>query len=58
MSKFMEWFDRHRETIGYVVGGLNIIGGINDLLSGNISNGTMFLILGVFIVFDAKTQSK
>lgn len=54
----MEWFDRHRETIGYVVGGLNIIGGINDLLSGNISNGTMFLILGVFIVFDAKTQSK
>ena len=54
----MEWFDRHRETIGYVVGGLNIIGGINDLLSGNISNGTMFLILGVLIVFDAKTQSK
>jgi hypothetical protein len=55
MSKFLEWFGRNRSMIGYVIGGINIVGGINDLLLGNIGSGTMFLVIGTLIVLDAKT---
>jgi hypothetical protein len=54
MNKFFEWFGRNRKTIGYVIGILNLATGVNDLLLGNISNGAMFLLLGVVIALDAK----
>lgn len=54
MNKFFEWFGRKRKMIGYVIGALNIATGVTDLLLGNISNGTMFLLLGIVITIDAK----
>jgi hypothetical protein len=54
MSKFSEWFGRHRKTIGYVIGTLNIIVGVDDLLFGDPYKGLMFLFLGVFIILDSR----
>jgi hypothetical protein len=54
MIKFLEWFGRHRQTIGYTVGGLNVLNGILSVLAGNIANGIFWLILGSAIILDAK----
>jgi hypothetical protein len=55
MIKFMEWFGRNRRTIGYTVGGMNLITGVMDSLNGNINQGAMFFLLGIVIIIDAKT---
>jgi len=55
MSKFFEWFNNNRKSIGYTISGLNIISGINSLLIGNTAHGCMFLFAGVVILVDTKT---
>jgi hypothetical protein len=55
MSKFFEWFDSNRKSIGYTIGGLNVISGINSLLIGNTTHGCIFLFAGVIILVDTKT---
>jgi hypothetical protein len=54
MIKFLEWFGRYRQTIGYTVGGLNVLNGILSVLAGNIVSGIFWLILGSAIILDAK----
>jgi hypothetical protein len=54
MDKFFEWFGRNRKTIGYTVGGLNMLNGIISVVAGDIANGIFWIILGSAIVFDAK----
>ena len=54
MEKFIEWFSRHRQTIGYVVGGLNVLNGFLDMALGNTISGVCFIVLGSAIIFDAK----
>ena len=54
MIKFLEWFGRYRQTIGYTVGGLNVLNGILSVLAGNIVCGIFWLILGSAIILDAK----
>jgi len=55
MEKFMEWFGRNRKTIGYTVGGLNVLNGVVSLVTGNFWSGIIFIVLGSAIIFDAKT---
>jgi hypothetical protein len=54
MIKFLEWFGRYRQTIGYTVGGLNVLNGILNILAGNIAGGIFWLVLGSAIILDAK----
>ena len=51
MDKFFEWFGRHRETIGYTVGGINLLNGI---VAGNVVNGIFWTLLGSAIIFDTR----
>jgi hypothetical protein len=54
MSTFLEWFGRHRTTIGYTVGGCNVLNGILSVLIGDTSTGIFFIVMGSVIIFDAK----
>ena len=54
MEKFIEWFSRHRQTIGDVIGGLNIANGFLEVTLGNTVGGVCFIVLGSAIILDAK----
>lgn len=53
MEKFSNWFGRNRKTIGYSIGGLNIVSGLGQMADGQLWPGIVWLILGVALVFDA-----
>lgn len=54
MEKFMEWFGRNRQTIGYAVGGVNVFNGLLNIVVGNVAGGIFWLVLGGAIILDAK----
>ena len=54
MEKFMEWFSRHRKTIGYTIGGINVLNGVASVSLGDTLNGVFFIVLGSAIIFDSK----
>jgi hypothetical protein len=54
MEKFFEWFGRHREPIGYTVGGINLLNGFVGIISGNAVNGICWILLGSAIIFDTR----
>jgi len=53
-DKFFEWFGRHRKTIGYTVGGVNVLNGVTSLALGDTLGGICFIVLGSAIIFDSK----
>jgi hypothetical protein len=54
MKTFLEWFGRNRKTIGYSVGGLNVIDGIVSILFEDYTNGILWLLVGIVILIDTK----
>jgi hypothetical protein len=54
MEKFMEWFGRNRITIGYTIGGINVLNGVASVALGDTLNGVFFIVLGSAIIFDSK----
>ncbi len=54
MNTFFEWFGRHRETIGYTVGGVNLGSGIVAIAGGSVWSGIFWLVLGAAIIFDTR----
>lgn len=54
MEKFMEWFGRHRKTIGYSIGGINVLNGVASVALGDPLSGVFFIVLGSAIIFDSK----
>jgi hypothetical protein len=54
MEKFMEWFGRNRKTIGYTIGGINVLNGVASVVLGDTLNGVFFIVLGSAIIFDSK----
>ena len=54
MNKFMEWFTRNRQTIGYTIGGLNVLNGVLSVSQGDTGIGLCFIVLGTALIFDAK----
>jgi hypothetical protein len=54
MIKFMEWFTRNRQTIGYSIGGLNVVNGVLSVSQGDTLSGVCFIVLGAALIFDAK----
>jgi hypothetical protein len=51
--KFVQWFERNRKSIGYTIGGLNIVSGLGQIAGGQFWTGIVWLILGASLVFDA-----
>jgi len=54
MEKFMEWFGRNRITIGYAIGGINVLNGVASVAFGDTLNVVFFIVLGSAIIFDSK----
>ena len=54
MEKFMEWFGRNRKTIGYTIGGINVLNGVTSVALGDTLGGVFFIVLGSAIIFDSK----
>jgi hypothetical protein len=53
MIKFYTWFNNNRYTIGLVVGVLNIIAGLGNLLIGGLLTAVLQLSAGAVILIDA-----
>lgn len=53
MIKFYEWFINNRQTIGLIVGVLNIIAGLGNLLIGGLLTAILQLSAGAIILVDA-----
>jgi hypothetical protein len=53
MNKFMEWFGRNRKPIGYTIGGLNVLAGLNHAAHGNFGLAVLWIVLGSFLIWDA-----
>ena len=51
-DKFIEWFGRNRRTIGYTVGGLNLLVALSHLIQGQYGLMLLWLVIGGMIVFD------
>jgi hypothetical protein len=54
MNEFLNWFNKHRKSIGYVVGGLNLGSGFGYIASGELLTGVIWLLVGTVIVIDTK----
>ena len=54
MNTFFEWFGRHRKTIGYVIGGVNLGAGIAAIAGGSFWPGIVWLVLGGSIILDTR----
>lgn len=53
MSKFAEWLLSKRRPVGYTIGGLNILLGVNYALQGEAGLAILWIVLGSFLVWDA-----
>ena len=53
-DKFFEWFDRNRKTIGYTVGGLNLLAAVSYLIQGQYGLAMLWLFVGSMIVYDSQ----
>jgi hypothetical protein len=54
MDNFLNWFGKHRKSIGYVIGGLNLGSGLVLTLGGNYMYGMLWLVVGALIIIDTK----
>lgn len=54
MDKFFVWFGRNRKTIGYTIGGLNLLLAVNYLVQGQYGLALLWLFIGSMIVYDTR----
>jgi len=56
MSKFFDWVHENWKPIGYTIGTVNIISGLGDMMTGNFWFGLLWVFVGSFIIYDARTS--
>ena len=54
IDKFFIWFGRNRKTIGYTLGGLNLLLAVNYLIQGQYGMAMLWLLIGGMIVHDTR----
>ena len=54
IDKFFIWFGRNRKTIGYTIGGLNLLLAVNYLIQGQYGMAMLWLLIGGMIVYDTR----
>ena len=53
LDKFIVWFGNNRRAIGYTIGGVNVLSGINYAVQGNYGLALLWLIIGSAIILDS-----
>jgi len=53
LEKFFVWFGNNRKTIGYTIGGLNVLGGVNHALHGDYGLALLWFVIGGFLILDS-----
>jgi hypothetical protein len=53
MNKFLDWFYKNRKTIGYTIGGLNLLSAVNYAVNGDYGLAVLWTVIGAFLVIDA-----
>jgi hypothetical protein len=53
LDKFIVWFGNNRRAIGYTIGGVNVLSGINFAFQGNYGLSLLWLIIGGAIILDS-----
>jgi hypothetical protein len=53
ISKFLDYVYSKRKPIGYTVGGLNVLVGVNHLLHGDFGLALLWFAIGMMLVMDA-----
>ena len=52
MNKFLDWFYKNRKTIGYTIGGLNLLSAVNYAVNGDYGMAVLWTVIGAFLVID------
>jgi hypothetical protein len=52
-DKFFVWFGRNRRTIGYTIGGFNLLIALSHLIQAQYGLALLWVVIGATIVFDA-----
>lgn len=55
-EKFVTWFNRNRRPIGYTLGALNILGGLQHAYNGDFGLAVIWLLIGSFLIADARGE--
>ena len=53
LDKFIVWFGNNRRAIGYSIGGVNMLSGINFAVQGSYGLALLWLIIGGAIILDS-----
>jgi hypothetical protein len=53
IGKFLDYVYSKRKPIGYTVGGLNVLTGINHLINGDFGLALLWFAIGMMLVMDA-----
>ena len=53
IDKVIFWFTENRKKIGYTLGIINILCGVNSLATDQSSNGMIQIFIGTVLIFDA-----
>ena len=52
-EKFAVWFGMYRKRIGYTIGTINVLGGLQQFAQGNSSLGWLYVMIGGLLILDA-----
>jgi hypothetical protein len=53
ISKFLDYVYSKRKPIGYTIGGLNVLVGINHIFHGDFGLALLWFAIGMILVMDA-----
>lgn len=51
-EKFKVWFGTYRKPIGYTIGTVNVLGGLQYFSKGDTTQGWTFFMIGYIILLD------
>jgi len=58
MNNFLTWIQNNRRSIGYTIGGLNLLSALSHAFNGNYGLAVLWLVIGGFLILDARGFDK
>ena len=53
LGKFLDWFYSKRKPIGYTIGALNVLVGLNHVINGDFGLALLWFAIAMMLVIDA-----
>lgn len=53
LGKFLDWFYSKRKPIGYTIGALNVLVGLNHVINGDFGLALLWFAIGMMLIIDA-----